>query len=84
MTTEYAALWKFLCETDELYTATERICKEYERPAVNNVQARFDVAQKYINFSFIAVDDTSDTEVKDIAKKIKELADRLDKLMEGK
>ena len=45
--TEYAALWKYLCETDELYTATERICKEYERPAVNNVQARFDVAQKF-------------------------------------
>lgn len=45
--TEYAALWKFLCKTDELYTATERICKEYERPAVNNVQARFDAAQKF-------------------------------------
>ena len=47
MTTEYAALWKFLCETDEIYTAAERICKEYERPAVNNVQARFDAAQKF-------------------------------------
>ena len=47
MTTEYAALWKFLCKTDELYTAAERICKEYERPAVNNVQARFDAAQKF-------------------------------------
>ena len=47
MRTEYAALWKYLCETDELYTATERICKEYERPAVNNVQARFDAAQKF-------------------------------------
>ena len=45
--TEYAALWEYLCETDELYTATERICKEYERPAVNNVQARFDAAQKF-------------------------------------
>ena len=45
--TEYAALWKFLCETDDLYTAAARICKEYERPAVNNVQARFDAAQKF-------------------------------------
>ena len=45
--TEYAALWEYLCETDELYTATERICKEYERPAVNNVHARFDAAQKF-------------------------------------
>ena len=31
----------------EPYTAAERICKEYERPAVNNVQARFDAAQKF-------------------------------------
>lgn len=45
--TEYAALWEYLCETDDLYTAATRICKEYERPAVNNVQARFDAAQKF-------------------------------------
>ena len=82
--TEYSALWSYLCETDELYTATERICKEYERPAINNVDDRYNAAQKYINFSAVAMPDTSDTEVKDIAKKIKELADRLDKLMEGK
>ena len=82
--TEYNTLWGYLCETDELYTATERICKEYERPAINNVDDRYNAAQKYINFSAVAMPDTSDTEVKDIAKKIKELADRLDKLMEGK
>ena len=45
--TEYANLWEYLCGTDELYTATERICKEYERPAVNNVQARFDAATEF-------------------------------------
>ena len=84
MRTEYAALWKYLCETDELYTATERICKEFERPEVNNVDERYEAAQNYIDFSAVAMPDTSDTEVKDIAKKIKELADRLDKLMEGK
>ena len=47
MRTEYAALWEYICETDDLYTAAARICKEYERPAVNNVQARFDAAQKF-------------------------------------
>lgn len=47
MRTEYVALWEYLCETDDLYTAAARICKEYERPAVNNVQARFDAAQKF-------------------------------------
>lgn len=45
--TEYAALWKYLCETDELYTATERICKEFERPEVNNVDARYKAAQEF-------------------------------------
>lgn len=82
--TEYAALWKYLCETDELYTATERICKEFERPEVNNVQERYEAAQEYINLFAVDLPDVPDTEVKDIAKKIKELADRLDKLMEGK
>ena len=47
MRTEYAALWEYICETDDLYTAAARICKEYERPAVNNVQARFDATQKF-------------------------------------
>ena len=45
--TEYAALWEYLCKTDDLYTATERICKEYERPAVNNVDARYKAAQEF-------------------------------------
>lgn len=55
--TEYAALWKYLCETDELYTAAERICKEYERPAVNNVDARYKAAQKF-SASLAAMDAT--------------------------
>ena len=45
--TEYTALWEYLCGTDDLYTATARICKEYERPAVNNIQARFDAAAEF-------------------------------------
>jgi hypothetical protein len=42
---EYFQLLKFLCSTDEMYTATKRICEEYERPAINNVQARYAMAQ---------------------------------------
>lgn len=38
---DYPALWNYLCRTDELYTAVSRICREYERPAVNNVDARY-------------------------------------------
>lgn len=42
---QYFGLFKFLCTTDEMYTATKRFCEEYERPAVNNVQARYYMAQ---------------------------------------
>ena len=42
---EYFQLLKFLCSTDEMYTAVKRICEEYERPAINNVQARYAMAQ---------------------------------------
>ena len=41
----YPQLWQFLCSTDEMFTATKRICEEYERPAINNVQARYAMAQ---------------------------------------
>ena len=37
---EYRELWIYLCNATGVYEATERICKEYERPAVNNVEER--------------------------------------------
>ena len=45
--TEYASLWSFLCtcSEDQLYTATERVCREFERPAYNNVLERFAYAK---------------------------------------
>lgn len=42
---DYPQLLKFLCSTDEMFTATKRVCEEYERPAINNVQARFAMAK---------------------------------------
>lgn len=45
--TEYSGLFSFLCQTDDLYTATSRICKEFERPAVNNIARRYEFAQKW-------------------------------------
>lgn len=47
--TEYFDLFDFLCSVgaDGLYAACDRICREYERPAVNNVAARFEYAQKW-------------------------------------
>ena len=38
--TEYASLWSYLRTAQGLYEAAARICKEYERPAVNNIQDR--------------------------------------------
>ena len=43
----YAGLWNFLCTTEDTYEATSRICTEYERPAVNNINTRYGFAQKF-------------------------------------
>ena len=37
---EYPALWEYLTASQDLYGAATRICKEYERPAVNNIADR--------------------------------------------
>lgn len=42
---DFPALWQYLTFTDNLYEATRRICMEFERPAVNNVDARYTAAQ---------------------------------------
>lgn len=42
---DFPALWQYLTVTDNLYEATRRICMEFERPAVNNVDARYTAAQ---------------------------------------
>lgn len=43
---DYPVLWKQLCSSHELYALTEAVCTIYERPAVNNVKARYDYAQQ--------------------------------------
>lgn len=47
--TGYGGLLSFLKSTDDLYTAVSRVCKEYERPAVNNIDARYVSAQRIGN-----------------------------------
>ena len=44
---DYPSLWKFLCTTDNIDEASDRICKEFERPAVNNLLTRRDFAHGY-------------------------------------
>lgn len=38
--TEYRVLWEYLTTAQDLYDAAARICKDYERPAVNNIRDR--------------------------------------------
>lgn len=44
--TEYFNLWAYLRSTNNLQEATARICTEYERPAVNNIETRYKYAQQ--------------------------------------
>ena len=44
---DFAGLYKFLCNTDDLYEATYRICYEYENPAIKNVVDRYNTAKEY-------------------------------------
>ena len=45
----YNALLTFLKSTNDVFTATSRICREYERPAFNNIDARFSAAKRIQN-----------------------------------
>ena len=46
---DYRNLYNYLCGDCDLYKAAERICKEYEQPAVNNVNDRYVKAREYAN-----------------------------------
>ena len=79
--TEYAALWKFLCETDELYTATERICKEFERPEVNNVDERYEAAQEFsATLAVTGAAGTSSDAAATAMELIEDISDKLNEL----
>lgn len=48
-TAEYIHIWKVLCSANELYDATDIVCRQFERPAVNNVASRYNYAQEAFN-----------------------------------
>ena len=60
---DYSGLFEYLKMTNDLYEATARICKEFERPAVNNIDARYSAANvlKYE----INLDDTEEEQKED-------------------
>ena len=45
--TEYSKLWLYLCDATGIYEAAERICTEYERPAVDNSGTRAAYANEF-------------------------------------
>ena len=53
---DYPDLMRFLCTTDDIDLASDRICMEFERPAVNNLQARRAYAHGF-------EDETTDTPI---------------------
>lgn len=49
MKRDFPNLWNFLTQTTDIFTACSRICREFERPAYNNIDARFQAASRYKN-----------------------------------
>ena len=41
---EYAGLWSVLKTTEDIWTAADKVCRLYERPYYNNVEARYQYA----------------------------------------
>ena len=57
---EYSSLLSFLKTTNDIQAACDRICREYERPAVNNVQARYEAALRIRKELDLSVQSTVD------------------------
>lgn len=49
MQSDFPQLLAFLKATTDVFTATSRVCREFERPAVNNIDARFSAAKRIQN-----------------------------------
>ena len=41
---EYSGLWSVLKTTEDIWTAADKVCRLYERPYYNNVEARYQYA----------------------------------------
>ena len=71
---DYKGLLDYLKTAEAIWDCTDRICREYERPAVNNVQARYEAAlriRKELDLTGTAVvSDNATTEEKPEEPKI--------------
>lgn len=71
---DFPALYKMLCESDNVDTCSDRVCDTYERPAVNNYQARRNFAHNFER-------DIPDEPVEDSKQRIFDLLDELRDLL---
>ena len=46
---DYQMVYMLLRSSNDLYECTRTVCVQYERPAVNNVDARYEFAQRFYN-----------------------------------
>lgn len=44
---QWPQLWELLTTSHDLYECTRQVCLDYERPAVNNIDARYRAAQDF-------------------------------------
>lgn len=84
---DYPTLWQYLCrDVSDLYNATDRICREFERPAKNNVQERFEAAQVFdVRFKgvYAPEEETPEPDAAETAEQlIAEIESKLDRLRE--
>ena len=49
MQSDFPQLFAFLKQTTDIFTACSRVCREFERPAVNNIDARYAAAKRIQN-----------------------------------
>lgn len=56
LSNQFPAVWQLLTSSHDLYECTRIVCIQYERPAVNNVDARYQYARNF----FSALADGSD------------------------
>ena len=49
LSNQWPKLWELLTTSHDLYECTRQVCLDYERPAVNNIDARYRAAQDFFD-----------------------------------
>ena len=49
LSNQFPGTWRLLTSSHDLYECTRQVCLDYERPAVNNIDARYRAAQDFFD-----------------------------------